>query len=107
MQINKWSPITSSNQRQHFQIWGHELRWRNQNAKKSYIKGRLLDQAMILFNWVPFSKLELLFPLWAVPYSMENHFYHIKWPPLNVTIFITHVRNLRNGCYANVLSNEA
>ena len=27
---------------------------------------------------------------------MENHFYHIKWPPLNVTIFITHVRNLRN-----------
>ena len=32
---------------------------------------------------------------------MENHFYHIKWPPLNVTIFITHVRSLRNGCYAN------
>ena len=26
--------------------------------------------------------------------------YHIRWPPLNVTIFITHVRNLRNGCYA-------
>ena len=22
---------------------------------------------------------------------MENHFYHIRWPPLNVTIFITHV----------------
>ena len=34
-------------------------------------------------------------------YSMEHHFYHIKWPPLNVTIFTTHVRNLRNGCYAN------
>ena len=33
---------------------------------------------------------------------LENTFYHIKWPPLNVTIFITHVRNLRNGCYANV-----
>ena len=32
---------------------------------------------------------------------MENHFYHIKWPPLNVTIFITHVRNVRNGSYAN------
>ena len=28
--------------------------------------------------------------------------YHIKWPPLNVTIFITHVRNLRNEHYANV-----
>ena len=41
------------------------------------------------------------FPLWAVPYCMENHLYHIKWPPLNVTIFITHVRNARNGCYAN------
>ena len=33
----------------------------------------------------------------------EIHFYHIKLPPLNVTIFITHVRNLRNGCYANAL----
>ena len=32
---------------------------------------------------------------------MENHFYRIKVPHLNVTIFITHVRNLRNGCYAN------
>ena len=34
---------------------------------------------------------------------MENHFNHIKWPPLNVTIFITHVRNLCNGCYTNVI----
>ena len=24
---------------------------------------------------------------------MENHFYNIRWSPLNVTIFITHVRN--------------
>ena len=32
---------------------------------------------------------------------MENHFYHIKLPPFNVTIFITHVPNLRNGRYAN------
>ena len=24
--------------------------------------------------------------------GMENHFNHIRWPPLNVTIFITHVR---------------
>ena len=25
---------------------------------------------------------------------MENHLYQIKWSPLNVTIIITHVRNL-------------
>ena len=31
---------------------------------------------------------------------METHFNHIKGPPLNVTIFITHLRNLCNGCYA-------
>ena len=30
--------------------------------------------------------------------QMKNHFYHIRWPPLNITIFITHVRN---GSYAN------
>ena len=30
-------------------------------------------------------------------YRMENHFYRIKLPPLNVTIFITHVRNLCNA----------
>ena len=33
----------------------------------------------------------------------ENHFYHIRWPPLNVTIFITHVRRLRNGSYDNAV----
>ena len=32
---------------------------------------------------------------------MENHFYHIRWAPLSVTIFITHMRILRNGSYAN------
>ena len=31
---------------------------------------------------------------------MENHFYHISWAPLIVTIFITHVRIVRNGNYA-------
>ena len=29
----------------------------------------------------------------------KNHFYHSRWPCLNVTIFITHVRN---DNYANV-----
>ena len=33
------------------------------------------------------------FPLRAVPYGIENHFHHIRLPPLNVTIFITHVRS--------------
>ena len=32
---------------------------------------------------------------------MENLFYHIKWPPLNVTIFVRHMRDLHIGCYAN------
>ena len=32
---------------------------------------------------------------------MENQFYHIMLPPLNVTIFLLHVRSLCNGCYAN------
>ena len=30
------------------------------------------------------TKLELFFPLRAVPCGMENTFYHIRWPPLNV-----------------------
>ena len=41
------------------------------------------------------------FFLWAVPYSTENYYYHIEWPPFYAAIFITHVRNLRNRCYAN------
>ena len=32
---------------------------------------------------------------------MENHFYHIRWAPLSVTIFIMHVRILCYGSYAN------
>ena len=35
------------------------------------------------------------FPLRAVHYSMENHFYHTRLPPLYVTILL----------YANVLSS--
>ena len=34
-------------------------------------------------------------------------FYHIRWPPLNVAIFITHVRNMRYESYAIVESFEA
>ena len=57
------------------------------------------------FKLHPFSKLELpskergskFFPLRAVPYGVENHFSHISWPPLNVSIFITLVRNCAIG----------
>ena len=36
-------------------------------------------------------------------HGMKNQFHSIKWPPLNDTIFITHVLNLHNGCYAKDL----
>ena len=45
--------------------------------KVTHIKDRLLDQEVIPFNCVPFRGGEF-FPLRAVPYGMENHFYHIK-----------------------------
>ena len=48
-------------------------------------------------------KISSMEPLRAVPYGMENHFYHIRWSPLIVTIFIIHAHNLYNGCYANVI----
>ena len=38
-----------------------------------------------------------LFPLRAVPFGMENHLYHIRLPPLNATVFITHVHNCVMG----------
>ena len=33
----------------------------------------------------------------SFPYDMEIHFCHIRCPPLNVTIFIMHVRNCVMG----------
>ena len=36
-------------------------------------------------------------PLRTVSYGMENHFYYIGCPPINVAIFITH--EVRNGRY--------
>ena len=64
------------------------------------IKGRLLDQAMILFNCIPFQmgtslkaknllpEGAIFFPLRAVYYSMANHFYRIKLPPLKAGILL-------------------
>ena len=69
---------------------------------------------MILFNCVPFPNGNFserkefaprgseFFPLRAVPYGMENHLYHIRRPPLNVTIFITHVRNCVMGATPDI-----
>ena len=64
---------------------------RSQNAEKvTHIKERLSDQAVILFNFGPFQNRNFserkefaprgseFFPLRAVPYGMENHFYHIR-----------------------------
>ena len=45
------------------------------------------------------------FLLRAVPYTTENHAYHIRWPLLNVTIFITHVRNYVKGATSMLLTN--
>ena len=42
------------------------------------------------------------YALKAVPYGFENHSYHIRWPPLNATVFITHLCILRDGSFANV-----
>ena len=65
--------------------------WRSQNAEKvTDIKGRILDQADILFNCIPFHNRNFserkefaprggeFFSLRAVPYGMDNNFYHIK-----------------------------
>ena len=65
------------------------LQWRSQNVEKvMHIKGRLLDQAVVLFNCVPFQKGNFsrrkkfaprgseFFPLRAVPFDKENHFFH-------------------------------
>ena len=44
------------------------------------------------------------FPLRAVPFGNENHFYCIRWSPLNVTIFI--VRNCVMEATPMILTNS-
>ena len=64
--------------------------WRSQDAEEvTHIKGRLLDQAVILYNCVSFqngnfsSRKEFaprggeFFILRAVPNGMENHLLHV------------------------------
>ena len=76
-------------------------------------KGDYWIKHMILFNCFPFQngnsskKKEFaargskVFPFIAVSYGKENHVYHMRWPPLNVTIFSMYMGDLRNGHYAN------
>ena len=71
----------------------------SQNAEQvMQIKGRPLDQAMLLFKCVPKGANSFLYEQFLIVWKIT---YHIKLPPMNVTIFITHVGNLRNGYYAN------
>ena len=51
------------------------------------------------------NKRSKFLPLRAVPYGMENHFYHIRLHPLNVIFFITHVRNSVMGATPMGLCN--
>ena len=56
---------------------------RSQNAEKvTHIKGRLRDQAVILFNCAHFHNGNFSdrkeFAPRAVPYGMENNFHHIR-----------------------------
>ena len=74
---------------------------RSQNTEKAThinLKGKLLDQAWILYSkWLLPPSGSEFFPLRAVLYGMENHFYQIELPPLNVDIFIMHVRKCVMG----------
>ena len=79
----------------------NNLQERTQNTKKvTHIKGRLPGQAVIHSIVPPFKMGTSLkgkkisprgsefFPLRAVTCGMENHFYHISTPPLNVAILL-------------------
>ena len=39
--------------------------------------------------------------------TWKNHFYHVRWPPLDVTIFITHVRNCVMGATPMLIMTKA
>ena len=57
--------------------------WRSQNAEKvTHIKGRIMDQALILFSCVPFhngnfSERKEFFSFRAALWGVENYFNHI------------------------------
>ena len=72
-------------------------------SKGDYLVKQWLSSVVPLFKMGNFSSRKefaprgsKFFPLRAVPYGMENQFYHVMWSPLNVTIFITQVRSNAN-----------
>ena len=74
---------------------GSQLR----TSKKDYLIKQLFSSITSLYKMGTslkgnkFEPRSELFPLGAIPYAgMENHFYQIRWHPLNVTIFIMHMR---------------
>ena len=85
------------------------LNWRGQNAEKGmHIKGRLLDQAMILFNYVPFqnenfskskkcSQREQIFSFKSCPSWCDTPLLPHWVTSLECYYFITQVRNCKMG----------
>ena len=71
------------------------FQWRSLIAEQvTHIKERLLYQSIC-------SQRERILSFKSNSLRYGNHFYHIRWASLSVTIFITHVRIQRNGSYAN------
>ena len=85
------------------------IQWRSQNAEKvTHIKGSLHGQAVILFNRSLFKmgtslKRKNILQEGVNSFLQEQSLvvwkslYLIRWPPLNGTDFITHVRNCVMG----------
>ena len=73
------------------------LQWRSQKAEKlrtskgDYLIKQWFSSIAYFLIWELL--LKDFFPLRAVPYGMINNVYHIGWPPLNVAIFNTLMRN--------------
>ena len=89
-------------------IFGHKTRTLKSYAHQRETTGSSNDSLQLrLFKMGTSLEGKHLLPEGANSFLYEQYLivwkitYHIKWPPLNVTIFITHVRNLRNWHYAN------
>ena len=72
---------------------GNQYQWRSQNAEKvTHIKWRLLDQAVVLFNWFFCSKWELLLKERIAP--RESEFLHFRAVLYNMEITFTTLGDL-------------
>ena len=75
-------------------------------SKGDYWIKKWFSSIVSLFKMGTSLKGSEFFPLRAVPYGMENHFYHIRWPPLNVNYFYYAPASLWNGSNANAVYNK-